>query len=135
MTRRPQLGRLGALLTAAFFLGCAVCVHAWVGAFDAEFGGFEDEPAHLVTALMIRDWLIAGTQDLSVLLEPRAYAERYYIHYPKVSIGQWPPVFHGALAAWMLLVGSTQLAIVFFMTVLTALTAFVVYLAMGRTMG
>lgn len=27
---------------------------------------------------------------------------QYYIHYPKVAIGHWPPGYHGVLALWWL---------------------------------
>ena len=40
---------------------------------------------------MVHDYLERGLPG-----DPRAFAEQYYIHYPKVGIGQWPPVYYGS---------------------------------------
>ncbi len=129
---RPHLVFLLLLLCAGFN-------QVWVGAMSSGLGGFEDEPAHVVTALMIRDWVATGASDPSVWCEPRAFAESYYVHYPKVGIGQWPPVFHGLLGAWMLVFGSSKLAIVALLTIFTAalgtLVAVILRPALGATSG
>lgn len=71
---------------------------AWLrGALGAGVGAQDDEPAHYVTAMMVRDWLASGSYT-----DPLGYARAYYAHLPKVAIGQWPPVLYGALGLWML---------------------------------
>jgi hypothetical protein len=44
-----------------------------------------DEAGHYVNALFLGDWLRAG------LPAPLAFARDYYAHYPRLSIGHWPP--------------------------------------------
>ncbi len=117
-----------AVLLGLFAL--ATLLHVASGAFESGFGGFEDEPAHLVTSLMVRDWLASG--DLS---NPRAFAENYYVHYPKVGVGQWPPLFHGLLGVWMLVIGTSTASVVAFMTLIEALIAFVIYSVLRRPLG
>ncbi len=72
-------------------------IQAAGGAYTAEFDGYPDEPAHFMTGLMIRDYLAqfpAGS--------PVAWAENYYLHYPKVAFGHWPPLFHFTEGIWWL---------------------------------
>ena len=117
----------------------AILVQWSVGAIESGFGGFEDEPAHLVTGLMVRDWLAnaVGVAESSgpSWTDPRAFAEHFYIHYPKVAVGQWPPVFHGMLGVWMLVAGTSKLAIVALLTLLTAATAYLVFGAVRNMHG
>ncbi|MEN3746994.1 glycosyltransferase family 39 protein [Sphingomonas sp. HF-S3] len=44
-----------------------------------------DEGAHYVNSLFIGDWIRAGFPS------PMAYAQTYYAHFPRLSIGHWPP--------------------------------------------
>ncbi len=67
-------------------------------AYATEFGSYPDEPAHLTTGLMIRDYVFSGMKT-----GPVDYAENYYLHYPKVGFGMWPPLFHFVEAAWFVL--------------------------------
>jgi glycosyltransferase involved in cell wall biosynthesis len=72
------------------------------GAFESEFGGHPDEAAHFVSGLMIYDYLVAFPRD------PVAWAEQYYLHYPKVAIGHWPPGYHVLEALWWLIWGPSR---------------------------
>ncbi len=67
------------------------------GAYHAEFNGHPDEAAQFVSGLMVRDYLAAWPPG-----HPIDWAVRYYIHYPKVAIGHWPPGFHVMEALWWL---------------------------------
>jgi hypothetical protein len=69
------------------------------GAHTAEFDGYPDEAAHFMTGLMLRDFLVQWP-----LHHPISWAEQYYLHYPKVALGHWPPLFHGIEAIWWLFV-------------------------------
>ena len=82
----------------AALLGIVVTLQILGGAYASGFGGYPDEPAHLVTSLMVRDF-IAGLN----FRHPVQFAQEYYYHYPKVAIGVWPPVLYGALGIWFLL--------------------------------
>ena len=90
-------------------------------AYVAELSG-ADEPAHFVTSLLIRDYVAAGLPG-----SPIAYAENYYIHYPKVAFGIWPPVFHAAAAAWMLVMPASVASVRVLIAIITALGALLVF--------
>src|SRR5947209_9185195 len=67
-----------------------VLVLQWVGgAYRSEFAGYPDEGAHYITGVMMRDYVAVHK-----LVSFRQYAEDYYLHYPKVALGHWPPVFY-----------------------------------------
>lgn len=51
-----------------------------------------DESAHYVNTLFIADWLRAG------LPAPMTFARDFYAHFPKLSIGHWPPGWYALLA-------------------------------------
>ncbi len=83
---------------AAALLLCAVTAAQYFGgAYVADYSGAADEPAHLVTSLMIRDYLA-----LWPLPDPMPWASAYYAHYPKVAIGHWPPLYFAVQALWWL---------------------------------
>ncbi len=67
---------------------------------------------------MIRDYLKTG-----VGTSPLSFAENYYIHYPKVAVGIWPPFFHATAALWMLLFTRTHTALLLFIAFQGALCA------------
>jgi glycosyltransferase involved in cell wall biosynthesis len=73
------------------------------GAFRAEFTGHPDEPAQFVSGLMLYDYLTALPKG-----NPLTWAGNYYLHYPKVAIGQWPPAYHVAEALWWLVWGPSR---------------------------
>ena len=89
----PVVAAIGVILFAVQISG-----HA----FQSEFEGFPDEAAHFVSSLMIYDYLVAFPRD------PLAWAGQYYLHYPKVAIGHWPPGYHALEALWWLLVGPSR---------------------------
>ncbi|HVT45022.1 MAG TPA: glycosyltransferase family 39 protein [Thermoanaerobaculia bacterium] len=73
----------------------------WIaGAYRTELGGYPDESAHFVTAVMVHDYLAENLRT-----SPLHFAETYYVHYPKVAIGHWPPFFYLLQAAWMFVFG------------------------------
>jgi hypothetical protein len=114
----------------AVLLGLAVTLQVLGGAYASGFGGYPDEPAHLVTSLMVRDFL-AGMD----FRHPWQFAQQYYYHYPKVAIGVWPPVFYGALGIWFLVVGGSRGAAVVFIAIIAATTASVIYFTGKRLIG
>jgi len=108
----------------------AVAVAAWSsGSLTSELGAFEDEPAHVATALMLRDWLASGD-----FAQPVRFAEEMYRYHPKVAIGQWPPVLHGALALWTLALGAKAAAIALFGWVVCAGAALLTTWVTGRVL-
>jgi hypothetical protein len=91
---------------ALLFALCLTLAHVR-GAFASELAAYDDEPSHVVNGLLVHDWLVGGASQ-----HPMRFAERYYLHYPKVAIGQWPPLFYAFEAGWFLLFGASIAACV-----------------------
>ena len=105
------------LLFCLYFIGVALL--QWRGnAFRSELGGTPDEPAHYITGLMVRDYVAAGFSG-----HPLLYARNYYLHYPKVALGHWPPVFYVMQAAWTLPFTASRTSVMLLMAAITALLA------------
>ena len=102
---------------AGAYLGLALVVLWWGGAYSNDLGSFDDESSHVVTGLLVRDWILAGFP------APLAYARDYYLHYPKVAIGQWPPGFYVLQALWTVVCGASVVSLVTLMGVLQLATA------------
>ncbi len=101
---RGKLSLWGIFL-AGFVL--VASLHGLRGALDSGFGSGDDEAAHLVSGVMIHDYLAQLSP-----VNPVEYAKAYYTHYPKVAIGQWPPVYHLTQAVWTLLFGVSRMSLV-----------------------
>jgi 4-amino-4-deoxy-L-arabinose transferase-like glycosyltransferase len=54
-----------------------------------------DEPAHFVTGVMVYDYLRHA-----LFSNPLAFAQSFYVRYPKVAFGHWPPLYYILQAAW-----------------------------------
>lgn len=61
-----------------------------------------DPPAHFTSGALVYDYLRTGLGT-----NPLAFAESYYVRYPKVAIGHWPPVYYAVQAAWYGLFGAS----------------------------
>lgn len=95
----------------------------WVsGAYQAEFGGYPDEPAHYVTSLMVHDYIVGLKWG-----SPVQFAQDFYHHYPKVAFGHWPPFFYVVQALWMMLFSTSRASIRLEIAFTTALLAYSVY--------
>ena len=64
-----------------------------------------DPPAHFATGVMLHDFLQSGH-----FMRPLPFAECFYVQYPKVALGHWPPVFYVAEALWFFPFGTTTIA-------------------------
>jgi GT2 family glycosyltransferase len=99
------------------------------GAYRAEFDGDPDEAAHFVSGLMVYDYL-AGLPRAN----PITWGEQYYLHYPKVAIGHWPPGFY-AVAAWWWLIFSPSRWTALWLEAALALAAALGFYRLARTLG
>lgn len=115
---------------AALFLVLAILLQWTGGAYRAEFGAYPDEAAHYVTGLMIHDYLAGGFPG-----NPMAFAQKFYDHYPKVALGNWPPLYYLMQGGWMLVFSPGRVSVLLLMAVLTALIATVVARALLREFG
>ncbi|HWE51157.1 MAG TPA: glycosyltransferase family 39 protein [Bryobacteraceae bacterium] len=78
------------------------------GVFTAELAHFPDEPAHAMTAIFFRDYFAA------LFPSPMVFAHNYYLHYPKIAIGIWPPFFYILGGTWLLLFGNSHASFLLF---------------------
>ncbi len=100
------------------------------GAFQAEFGEYPDEPSHYVTGLMVRDYLAAGASS-----PPMAFAGNYYLHYPRIALVHYPPLFYIVEAAWMLAFPSSRASILLLVAVLIAIAATILHFGVREKYG
>lgn len=112
---RPLLAGVG------FFL-FALLIHWQAGTFQSEFGRYQDEGMHYVTGLMLHDFILSPAH----WRHPMAYAQDYYLHFPKVGLGNWPPIFPLIQAAWEILFGISRVSLLFLMILFNALLAWCV---------
>lgn len=80
-----------ALLWAPLLGLAALALAAATGGLSHSFLD-PDESAHYVNTLFVADWLRAG------LPSPMPFARDFYAHFPKLSIGHWPPGWYALLA-------------------------------------
>lgn len=125
----PVRLRTSVLVLGLAFALAALSVHLR-GALVSGVGSLNDEPAHYATSMMARDYLLGGDW-----LAPMDYARDWYLHYPKVALGQWPPVLYALIGVWMVLFGVSGAAAVLGMAFLTACCATVLFRWMEKQVG
>lgn len=89
-----------------------------------------DETAHIVTGLMAHDYLKDPNP-----ANPLRFAEKYYLHYPKVAIGQWPPGFYAVQAAWTYVFGASKLTLQLLMAFLCAAIGTIIFVQLRAHTG
>lgn len=88
-SRRPLYSAALTGYAIAVLIGIAVL---WTT--QAHLAGFSgaDESSHFLNGVFVNEYLRAHFPG-----NPMAFAVDYYIHYPKISIGHWPPAYYGFL--------------------------------------
>ncbi len=119
-TRALSFKKSFAVLGILFLVVCAL--QLFNRAYESEFGRDYDEAAHFVTGMMLHDFLVSMDWD-----SPLEFAENYYLHYPKVALGHWPPVFYGLQAVWYMVFAPSRGAIMMLLAVLTASLGWIVW--------
>jgi hypothetical protein len=94
---RHPVSRWGLVVLWVVSGALVVFFHQLSGSARSELGSHPDEAAHFVTGLMVHDYIVSGFHK-----SPLRYADDYYKHYPKIGLGNWPPVFYVVQAVWML---------------------------------
>lgn len=125
-----RLGWLRAVSVLAAMFALALFLQWMGGVYASELDGNADEAAHFVTGLMVRDYLLSGFH-----VAPLRYAEVYYLHYPKVAFGHWPPGFYILQAAWTLIFPPSGHSVLVLMALITAAVGFVIYRLSRRYFG
>ena len=111
-------------------LAAVVSLQIGNGGYTSEFGAHPDEAAHYVTALMVFDYLREGIPEA-----PMAFATRFYEHYPKVALGNWPPGFYTIQSVWMLMFGVGTASVMSLMAAMQWCVAWVVFETGRRHLG
>lgn len=82
-------GRYAFLTYLSVFAGLGLLVQLAAGAYGADRGLTNDEASHFVNSLLVLDflrgWPVSG---------PIGFGLEYYEHFPRVSIGHWPPFYY-----------------------------------------
>ena len=86
-----------------------------------------DEGGHYVNALFLGDWIRAGFP------APMAYAQDYYAHFPRLSIGHWPPGWYMLEAPIFALFRPDPLRALLVSAFVAGLPGVAIFWAMART--
>ncbi|HYF34219.1 MAG TPA: glycosyltransferase family 39 protein, partial [Prosthecobacter sp.] len=119
------------LYSGVFLLLLAVAISAaWSGgAWTADVAGDPDEPAHAVTSLMMRDFVVDGTWT-----RPVEFAKAYYRDFPKVALGHYPPLYYVVAGVALLLAPKIGI-LMFLQATLLALIGTVIFVVGRRLAG
>ncbi|MGA3205063.1 MAG: glycosyltransferase [Bryobacteraceae bacterium] len=123
--RRDRWVAVAAVASVCLVFGLQIAGGAYLAEFDAD----PDESVHFVSGLMVYDYMAAMPRG-----NPIAWAERYYLHYPKVAVGLWPPGFNIAEALWWLMLPPSRWSVLCLEAALASLAALVFY-RLARTVG
>lgn len=114
-----------ALLWAPLLGLAALALTIATGGLSASFVD-PDESAHYVNTLFLADWLRAGCPS------PMPFARDFYAHFPKLSIGHWPPGWYGLLAPLFAVVRPSPLGAALLSAFVAGLPALLVLWALDR---
>ena len=90
-------------------MAAMISAHSYYAGFSGA-----DEPSHFLNGYFISSYLKTHFG-----ANPLAFATDYYVHYPKISIGHWPPAYYGILGLLFLVVPASY-ASMFVLNVLMA---------------
>lgn len=110
-SERPSASFLFLSYLFAVVIGTLAMVLA--RAYQAGFSG-ADEPSHFLNGYFISNYL-----SHSLGSNPMGSAADFYVHYPKISIGHWPPAYYGFLGLLFLVLPPT-IPVAFAINVLVA---------------
>jgi len=99
------------------------------GAWRAGFSG-ADEPAHFLNVYVIAEYLRSSFGS-----DPMAFAAEFYLHYPKISFGHWPPAYYALLAPFFLLLPPAPGTAFALNLILSSLSSLLVGLLLHRLLG
>jgi hypothetical protein len=115
---------------AAVLLAFVLGLQTLSGAYHADFDSNDDEPAHVVSSLMVHDYLLSGK-----IAHPWEFATNFYVHYPKVAILHWPPLFYTCEALSMFVTGRSRFGLLSFQALLAATLVIGLFFWMRRDHG
>jgi 4-amino-4-deoxy-L-arabinose transferase-like glycosyltransferase len=80
---------------ACLFVLGAICIQLRIGwlLWGSDLTG-SDPPAHFTTGVMVYEYFRQA-----LFSQPMAFAQSFYIRFPKVALGHWPPMYYALQAA------------------------------------
>lgn len=114
-------GLRGVIVWLAYAL-VTLSLQFYAGGYQHDSSTDADEPAHFVSGLMVRDYLVDGLP-----ASPVPYAREYFSHYPKVAIGNWPPWFYAIEGMWMAVFPATLHSVLVLLGLMATSIAWMVY--------
>lgn len=118
---KPRRCWRGSVALLLFFFAATILLQWCNHAYRSDIGDDPDEPAHVVTSLMMRDYLAGGVWRGE---HPMTFAQRYYDSFPKVALGHYPPGFYLVAGVWLLPVAS-KTALLLLIALLAAVVALI----------
>ncbi len=112
--------RWGVALFGTLF-AAVVALQIGTGAWQADFITHPDEPAHFVTGIMVGEYFANPTAN------PVDFARQYYLQYPKLGIGHWPPLHYLIHGVWMRIAGPSRIALMLLLALYAAASATLIY--------
>lgn len=104
------VGILRIAWTFSSLLLVVLAIQLATGTYAKLLAGNYDEASHYLSSLMVRDYLASGLPG-----NPVHYAENYYLHYPKIAIGHWPPLLYLLNGLWLLLLPPVPASVFLFL--------------------
>lgn len=95
------------------------------GAYASGFSG-ADESAHFLNSYFISTYLKGHVGS-----NPLAFATDFYIHYPKISIGHWPPAYYGLVGLLFSVIPASVKAAFLINLVISSLPVALVAITLG----
>jgi len=117
-------------LELVMIMSAVFTVQYFLGAYRRDLANHPDEPAHFVTGVMVYDYCTTALGS-----PPVAFAEQYYLHYPKVAIGHWPPGFYLLQTGWYLCAGVSRASATILSALFAGATIFCLYRRICRRNG
>ncbi|MEI6351817.1 MAG: glycosyltransferase family 39 protein [Verrucomicrobiota bacterium] len=113
------------LLVFAFLTAVTVFFQWNEGAYRSEFSGYPDEGGHYVTGLLVHDTFVFAKDYAcsgfhgSLVSKGKEFVQNFYDHYPKIGLGQWPPLLYVIQSAWFVPFGSSRASVMLLIATLT----------------
>ena len=95
--------------------------------YHNDLSQYPDEGCHFINGLLIHDYVADGLPG-----NPLHYALQYYVHYPRVTIGHWPPFFYLVQAGLYFITGPSTGVALLLQAIFGAGTAAAVGCVVGR---
>jgi hypothetical protein len=121
---------LAAIWPPLLIFACVIFYQGSQRAYDSNLATHPDEAAHFVSAICVLDYLRHGLGT-----HPVAFAESFYVRYPRVAFGHWPPLFFIVQALWYGLFGTAISRAILLMGCIVAATAAALFARLRRLYG